>query len=716
MRASVLVWTALTTNLASPVASAASSVGAVADSLPFSYKSYGEMVSSLHDLSNKHPELASIYTTQDLYNLPTVGSCGGGEKCKNYLLVVEDKAILDDSHVVDTDPHQSVAYRPDVFFSGEVHGDETVGPLATLHAAELMLTASSCARVYYEAAEGDRGGSKDCQTWFQDWKYTELDLHWLSSLVAGRRVIFSPMSNAEGFAKTKRTEKSIDPNRDFPFDVTSDTHCMRTVAARHINEVFQHSLIQLAITFHGGMTAIAYEWGAPSHNSKGHKSSPDNIAQRSISSALSDYGGTFSSEIKYPFDPMNEIVYPVHGGMEDWAYAGSWDSPAIVKSGCNPSTYGGYPRERTIYGDGTLRAFNLLVEASKIKKPNEIHLGGRIGLFDPLSTNNGHVPRNLRLTLMMIDMVEPIVNFVSAKKKEASNWVSMRDRERVPGIGRNKDSCRERNRIVVKKGGELQLKWQITGAMEVDETDLIVVKDGWASGLQCMIDFYAFTGSKIESRSGEFSFEVDVIKGGATSGQTRWSNAADKDFQGSDFTANFTVDDAGEYVIIARARVDSRWAQLEHDSSVVPIDTPPQSHVVNSRINEAWTFENDGKKIEGRLDWWSTPLTIVVVDDNVPDIKDAGRAKVVNTYDPKEDSGNFDRDDDKAGRGGSYDGDANATGGMGSSSFIIFIMGAALLATGYVLYTRNKRNAASHKTRNHTYEMVAQQHTDPNNA
>ena len=31
---------------------------------------------------------------------------------------------------------------------------------------------------------------------------------------------------------------------------------------------------------------------------------------------------------------MNSIVYPVHGGMEDWAYAASWDKALAVNGGC----------------------------------------------------------------------------------------------------------------------------------------------------------------------------------------------------------------------------------------------------------------------------------------------------------------------------------------------------------------------------------------------
>ena len=36
------------------------------------------------------------------------------------------------------------------------------------------------------------------------------------------------------------------------------------------------------------------------------------------------YGGEWSGTGAYPVGPMDQTVYTVKGGMEDWAYAGSW--------------------------------------------------------------------------------------------------------------------------------------------------------------------------------------------------------------------------------------------------------------------------------------------------------------------------------------------------------------------------------------------------------
>ena len=53
---------------------------------------------------------------------------------------------------------------------------------------------------------------------------------------------------------------------------------------------------------------------------------------------------------------MNPLVYPVHGGMEDWAYAGSWEPDANAVRPCAPTTYTPYAAERTTYAPAMLRA------------------------------------------------------------------------------------------------------------------------------------------------------------------------------------------------------------------------------------------------------------------------------------------------------------------------------------------------------------------------
>ena len=64
-------------------------------------------------------------------------------------------------------------------------------------------------------------------------------------------------------------------------------------------------------------------WAAPWRHgamgkANGRDVSPDDESQRMVSKALARAGGSFGkgSGRQYPADRMNELVYPVHGGME----------------------------------------------------------------------------------------------------------------------------------------------------------------------------------------------------------------------------------------------------------------------------------------------------------------------------------------------------------------------------------------------------------------
>jgi hypothetical protein len=65
----------------------------------------------------------------------------------------------------------------------------------------------------------------------------------------------------------------------------------------------------------------------------------------------------------YENGPMNDMVYAVRGGMEDWA--ASVRDPTAQ---CEPTTFGGYPKERLL-NNSTLRALTALVETSNKRFP-----------------------------------------------------------------------------------------------------------------------------------------------------------------------------------------------------------------------------------------------------------------------------------------------------------------------------------------------------------
>ena len=64
--------------------------------------------------------------------------------------------------------------------------------------------------------------------------------------------------------------------------IESASQCMQTTAARAVNELWREHLFQLAITFHGGMRAISYEWGSTNHRGSSRNVSPDDVGFQTI--------------------------------------------------------------------------------------------------------------------------------------------------------------------------------------------------------------------------------------------------------------------------------------------------------------------------------------------------------------------------------------------------------------------------------------------------
>ena len=245
--------------------------------MPYADITYSSGVAELLRLSALRPDLASLSTTQALYGLPTAGNChdekGTLAPCLNYVLEVTNRTSLS------TDPS-----RPEVLISGALHGDERIGPA----------TAIALARWLIERCDTDE---------------------WVRRLVNTRTVLIMPMTNAIGVEQRRRDELGADPNRDFPYD-QQPSACMLTVCARSLNELYRARLLQLVVTFHGGMQAIAYNWGSFNYYQNSPHRSPDDNSQRAIVDQMARFAGTGSvpGQRVYPVSTMNDLVYPVHGG------------------------------------------------------------------------------------------------------------------------------------------------------------------------------------------------------------------------------------------------------------------------------------------------------------------------------------------------------------------------------------------------------------------
>lgn len=343
---------------------------------------------------------------------------------------------------------------------------------------------------------------------------------------------------------------------------------------------------------------IGYEWGSPTW---AKSTSPDDIAQAEIAAAYSQYGGGFASSKPYAYGNMNDLVYPVRGGMEDWAYAASWDVDRVIQ--CEPKTFGGYPADKTVYGSSTLRVFNMLVESSNRKIPPPEMLGTSENLLfhgpSDGTKGNGYVSRNIRLSLLAAELVQPYVSFISVNELKLTD-------DLVPLMQHHGRSCQVDRAVKVPSNSrKVIVEWNVGGALVVDETRLWYAR--WSDipdgKLDCIsqplfdnIQQYMREGKLLTEPMGDTRFARDGADG--------------QPFAGSlDISEGFQPND--KLVVLAIARVDQSWGERISDANP---SLPPQSHIVNARTNSSWYHESADKIIQGRLDWFSMPLTVVLGD------------------------------------------------------------------------------------------------------
>jgi len=436
--------------------------------------------------------------------------------------------------------------------------------------------------------------------------------------------VIIPTANALGYSRDQREEDGIDPNRDFPFDIEEKdrSKCMQTTAGRSINELFRSHLFPIGLTFHGGMEVIGYEWGAPTYL---NKDAPDAVAQNAIASAYSRYAGAFPRHVAYDFGTMNDKVYYVRGGMEDWAFAGSWDPDRVVK--CAPKTLGGYPEEKTKYNNSTLRAFNMLVETSNPKTPSRNDLGKRNNPLDTaIGGDNGHIARNIRLALLAMDVVEPYVSIREVTGLKLEDDV-------VPGVNPRRyggKSYLQNGAIVyVPKGdgdsgnddggNSVKVSWTVGGAMDIDETELLY--GPWDALPDNLADVDSGAYPSVEMTELIHGPGSSFAAVGSTAGRSRWHAQGPSPTlpgrEGNDPTFEASIDTSSyppgtKLAVFAKAKVDSSW--LVAASNVGPDGLGPVSHLVNARRNPSYYASNAGKVIRGRKDdwWYSAPITVVV--------------------------------------------------------------------------------------------------------
>lgn len=534
----------------------------------YQYYSYSKIISKMKSLSRKYPTLIKVDTAQNLYNLPNPeGNCSKNKRrpCEHNIAFITNFSISNKD-------------KPQIFFSGEVHGDETVGPNAAIELISLLVTMYSKNK-------------------------------WIKYLLDTRYIIILPMGNPYGYFASIREEMMTsntykDINRDFPY--LSSSSCMETIGARVINEIFIHHLIQLSLSLHGGEESLTYPYGTPNHikssslphidmnytvlqnktviphsrklsieeyekyqqnefdlffeKFNGSYKTPDHIS-------ISSIGNRLGSLSHYKTGTMNDVVYPVKGGMEDWAYSASWEGYPIITQPCKPKTYGGYKEENTIYDQkykDALKSAMFLFEVSQEKEPPEYLLGKRNNkcILDYRNRNdcekdNGYIPRVIRVALAMIDMLKPYVDMT-----------------------------------INSKGKTINISWNIGGAIDVDETFLLYSKKqinvNQLRKMKSIEDIkQRYNHTKIQKGKGFWNIH--------------YSNK-------SSFKERIEVK-GKEINVVVVYKCDSKWGRKVRDSDP---RIYPQTHIANARTNSKYRAKNNEYYIKGSSFYVSLNKQIII--------------------------------------------------------------------------------------------------------
>ncbi|KAL4460479.1 hypothetical protein ABPG74_000230 [Tetrahymena malaccensis] len=479
------------------------------NNFPIKHLGYQQIVDTFYQLEKEYPHYIKVYDAVQQFNNETLPKAYCSENqspqdlCKFIYAVITNYS--DPKHVNFT---QS-------FFSGNFHGDEVVGPNVLTYMAKYILE--------------------------------KPDLNILSKSF----IVILPMSNPQGYSNNNREECSlkngkyncIDINRDFPYD-TSERECFQSVGARIINFIWKKYLFTAAITFHGGMTAIGWPWGSTNHmisRSKG-EISPDQNAFYTLGKRMSEIGGQYPNIPKYGYDILNDIVYPVKGSFEDWSYAASWERQIDPSFSSFFPKCQGISEEELYISESTARSLTYLIETTDLKSPGE-HTYGTWQQIQRNDKGQGHVTRNIRLTLDFINNLSPSYEVATHKSANYTFYV----------------------------------KWAAEGCHQVSNTKLLVRESDLQSNtanntyysLQQLLD----DGFKIYQEYTDYQGKVKDI---------------------TSFKSQIIEFDDPRDRVIDIAIFSECDSFLTEKNSYAKPTIEPQSHFVRSRSNDSYIAENNG--------------------------------------------------------------------------------------------------------------------------
>lgn len=379
---------------------------------------------------------------------------------------------------------------PQILLSGEIHGNERVGPVTLVSLAEIFIWLSDCFlidntnlslfyqqelnKIYEENKNEKKHVKKDIENLsnniyslflnddsvrknkscsnLTNFNFTSKQINWLLYLFFSRDISIVPTPNCVGYILNKRedlnlfynkesnlrTNKNyiseenlvqlkktlsfVDPNRDYSYD-RNNNQCLLAFSTHYLMNLYNDYYFQILLTFHGGMEALGYEWGSL-HHLRPNDQSPDHYSHKFIADLMKLYSGKNKNNAYYNTGTINSMVYPVAGGMEDWAYASGWDFQLNRNDCLGKDLSTKYISENNYKGENKKlnknKSLVYLIETSDDKSPKNSDLGDSSYLLSKnfvkesnsdKSQYNSFVSRNIRLSLIGIEMLQPYVCF-----------------------------------------------------------------------------------------------------------------------------------------------------------------------------------------------------------------------------------------------------------------------------------------------------------------
>ncbi|EZG68470.1 zinc carboxypeptidase [Gregarina niphandrodes] len=418
------------------------------------------------------------------------------------------------------------------------------------------------------------------------------------------------LGNGESERKRDAPRVRVDPNRDFPY---LNPGCPKSVSGQILYQVIMSKLYVAGITFHGGMRSLTYNWGGPNHLDRLKKrstESPDDAMQRFIAKELQEAAGIIPlSDIRhrdsellsllqakdatqrvptdvlmaykphlfsvdpnpnyayfYPIAPTNDLVYPVNGSVEDWAYGGGWED-SMARSGgeiisCKQQGY-----------DKHLRFPFFLVETDDDKAPQPQTYGDRVDV-NYLTAYSGHIPRNIRMCLRLIEMVEPEVamsyNIINLGRTN-SPTKEMRINSPVIGNGDIQDLLKALRQ-------DLNNSFEIITAGEEQENTLLFL-NLYFTGCQSVRNINVYVGIDLLYRDNNHYLNLCSSFGGL-----KMTN-----FQRYNVILHLPPSVSGP--VLVSAEFDKEWGQQMNPD---PAEVMPQSHLVKIRLQPDYEVAGSG--------------------------------------------------------------------------------------------------------------------------